>query len=74
MSMHVPPCWHGPVAHGLSTTSQLSPEKPSGHVQRYLSGRVFSHVPPFTHGSCVPQKLRSAGENGQRSVAGHVTG
>lgn len=55
VSWHVPPCWHGAVAHGLSTISQLTPENPSGHVHRYESGAVFAQVPSFWHGSCVPQ-------------------
>lgn len=54
-SKQVPPCKHGAGAHGLSTTSQLVPENPSGQVHRYLSGAVFSQVPPFRQGSCVPQ-------------------
>ncbi|KZS00349.1 Uncharacterized protein APZ42_003368, partial [Daphnia magna] len=54
-TVQVPPWRQGAVAQTLSTTSQLVPEKPSGHLHRYSSGFVFSHVPPLWHGSRVPQ-------------------
>lgn len=54
-SRQEPPLRQGAGAHGLSTTSQLTPEKPSGHVQLYWSGAMLTHVPPFKQGSCVPQ-------------------
>ena len=53
--IHVPPFLHGWVAHGCSTISQRSPERPSAQVHRYWSGAVFSHVPPCIQGSWVPQ-------------------
>lgn len=59
LRVHVPPFLHGCVAHGCSTISQRSPDRPSGHVHRYESGAVFSQVPPCKHGSCVPQKFKS---------------
>lgn len=46
LSVHVPPFLHGCVAHGCSTTSQRTPDRPSAQVQRYWSGAVFSQVPP----------------------------
>lgn len=55
LRVHVPPFLHGCVAHGCSTISQRSPDRPSVHVQRYRSGAVFSHVPPCKQGSWVPQ-------------------
>ena len=54
-SVHVPPFLQGCVAHGCSTTSQRTPERPSAQVQRYWSGAVFSQVPPCIQGSWVPQ-------------------
>lgn len=48
---HEAPLRHGAVAHTLSATSQLTPEKPSGHLQTYSSGAGLSQVPPFLHGS-----------------------
>lgn len=52
---HLPWLAQGSVAHGFSTTSQLAPPNPSGHVHVYRSGAVLLHVPPFRHGSWVPQ-------------------
>lgn len=52
---HVPPLLQGLVAHGCSTISQRGPDNPSAHVHRYVSGAVFSHVPPCMQGSWVPQ-------------------
>lgn len=54
-SRQEPPLRQGAGAHGLSTTSQLIPEKPSGHLHSYSSGAALAHVPPFKQGSCVPQ-------------------
>lgn len=58
-NVHVPLFLHGCVAHGCSTIWHRLPDNPSAHVHRYESGAVFSHVPPWRHGSWVPQKLRS---------------
>lgn len=58
-SKQVPPCRQGAGAHGLSTVSQFIPENPSGQVHMYLSGAVFSQVPPLMQGSWVPQKFKS---------------
>jgi len=59
LRVHVPPLRQGLVAQGCSTISHCSPERPSAHVQRYLSGAVFSQVPPCLQGSWVPQKFKS---------------
>jgi hypothetical protein len=47
------------VAQTLSTTSQLMPENPSGHLHWYWSGLVFSQVPPLRQGCRVPQVFKS---------------
>lgn len=55
----VPPCWQGAVAHTLSTTSQLEPEKPSGQTHRYSLGFLLTHVAPFWHTCRLPQGFKS---------------
>ena len=44
----VPPFWQGSGVQGVF--SQLSPEKPSGHVHEYVVSEVSEQTPLFWHG------------------------